>query len=793
MKRFLSFIFLVIIVTSLSGQSEVGTLEGRVVDARDGNPLWNANIVVVGASKGAATDADGYYTVLEMQPGTYEIRFSMIGYRTVVKNRVVIKPGKPTMLDIELNEEIGTEEAIKVKPTYFEEVEDHPVSTRNMDYEEIAAQPGGNFDISRSISAMPSVVSSADTDNEIIVRGGNYGENLFMMDNIEIPNPNHFGHQGTSGGAISAVYTDFVEDATFYAGAFPAQYGEKASSVLDIDLREGLRDGLHFKVDVGMSGVGGNVEGPYADGQGSYMLAFHRSFLDLINSAWNMTAVPQYWNLQGKAVYDLDPKNKLSYFGMYAKDWIYFDVGEEGWDDADFIINSRSHQYNMGLNYRHVMKKGFNTLTLSSTQNHWFNEWIDSNGVDHEFHNYSTEYNHTIKNSITLLPTKKDEIGAGLYLKYSHFDYDYYDDYDTLYIYEPGTDSIIGTTDYTYGLDTVSSAGVLRYGGYAQYKRNWGARIVSNIGLRLDGMDWKGSVYLSPRASLTYRLTSETDLSLAYGRHYQSPELFELAFDEGSKNLDYYYTDQAVLGLSHLFREDVMGSIELYYKQYRDIPIEKSVLTEDPYDNSFEWVNGLKGYAQGVEFFLQKKVRDNLWGTISYSFSQARNIDPRQDTDSTEYGEFPKGFDYGHVFNGIIGYQMQFKDKDWYQEISKKGWWKAISWIPGMPSDESEYSVRYRYLGGRPYSEPTYHPEFRTWAVDPGDPYNQDRMPYYATLDLRVQSRWYFGKWTLFTYFEVDNALNRKNIWEYQRYSDGGVDKIYQRSLMPVGGIIIEF
>ncbi|MBN1756623.1 TonB-dependent receptor [bacterium] len=793
-----------IILTILLGYvafiyAQTGSITGQVTNKATGKPLIGVNIILLEHQSGDAADLDGRYEISDLPVGSYNVQYSMIGYKTLIKNRVLIKPNRPTVLNVELEEEVTVGDVVVVRPSYFEKPRDAPVSARSMDYEEIAIQPGASFDIQRTVQALPSVVSSGDQDNEIIVRGGNYGENLFVLDNIEIPNPNHFATQGAGGGPVSAIYTDFVSEVDFIAGAFPAKYGDKASSVLDITLREGLRDKFHLKFDLGMHGAGGNIEGPFLNKKGSYMLAGHRSFLDLIASTWGLTAIPQYWNTQAKIVYDINTRLKLSFFSLYARDWIEVDAREEeqAGSDLDWYADSQTDQYALGINLKVVMKNAFATFTLSSTENNWNESVTDSLKKEEWFHNYSTERTTTLKSDWTMFPFRRNELSGGAYLKYNHFDYDYFDKEDTLFIYEPGTDSIIGSTGYIYGEQDTVIEHSLKYGGYLQYKHYFGALFRLNAGVRLDALEFTRNYYFSPRLSLTYNLLASTGLSVAYGRHYQPPDWYMLAFNGRGTTLDHYYSDQYVAGIDHLFAEDVRGTLEAYYKSYHDYPATRSQLTEDPYDEDIYFVNAVKGYAKGIEIFLQKKVKENLWGTLSYSYSKAVNRDPRAtncpDSLVCPYGEYPKSFDYGHVATFIMGYRQEFMQYEWYHNLKSKWWWGPLSWIPGTPSDESEYSFRFRYLGGRPYTEPTYRPEHRLWVVDPGEPYNQARMPEYINLDLHIQSRWYYGKWTLFTYFELDNAFNRKNIWWYQRNSDGTVDTVYQRGRMFVGGIIMEF
>ena len=796
MKFYVAKVLLMLISIVLFGQeTRIGSIEGHVKDIHTSQPLIAANIQVLGKTAGAATDLDGNFTIPNLPVGNYKIQISIVGYKTIIKNKVLVKANRPTMLNVNLSEDVSSTDVIVVRPTYFAKSKDAVVSNRNMDIQEIEMQPGGCYDIQRSIQAFPAVVSGADQQNEIIVRGGNFGENLFIMDNIEIPNPNHFSKQGGSGGPISIIYNDFVSEVDFFAGAFPARYGDKTSSVLDVTLREGLRDKFHFKFDLNMSGVGGNVEGPIGQ-KGSYMVSAHKSYMEFLAGAWQMTAVPEYWNTQSKVVYDFTPRLKLSSFLLYAQDDITIKSTEEdSFDPGDnWKYIGKTGQYVIGGTLKKIMNKGFAGLTLSSVSHKWDEEVGDTLGEDHFSHNQTIEMEHTIKTDIVYSPIRSTEISAGVYYKYGDLDYDYFENSDTLYIYEPGTDSIIGNTGQIYGYEYEQKFNTSKYGAYLQYSQNFGALLKTNIGLRYDALDYTKNSYISPRLSASYRILAETSINVAYGRHYQPPEFYMLAFNGSGTTLDHFYTDQYVLGIEHFFAEDIRATVEGYYKKYEDYPFETSELTNDPHDEEYSYVNAVGGEARGVELFLQKKVKNNFWGTLSYSLSEATEQDPRQDSlGEYLYGEYPKSFDFGHVATFIVGYQKEFMHKAWYKESSKKWWWWSFGWMPGMPSDESGYSIRFRYLGGRPYSEPIYDSSLRTWYVPEGTEYNQERMPAYTRLDLHIKSRWYFGKTTVYTYLEIDNILGTENIWTYQRYEDGEKDKILQLGTMVVGGFLIEF
>ncbi|MBN1150382.1 TonB-dependent receptor [candidate division WOR-3 bacterium] len=783
----------IIILTMISFSSFIvaHTVTGKVTDMDTHQPVIGANIAVFDLDgnliAGVLAGNDGAFSIENLPAGSYNLRAMRLGYKTQVKNRVTVRPNIPTYVDFELEEELLQMEGITVRPKYFEKPEDAVVSTRSMDFEEIISQPGGVYDVQRAVQALPAVVSGSDQNNEIIVRGGNYGENLFLIDNMEMLNPNHFGWQGTGGGPVSVINTDFIRSIDFMAGAFPARYGDKASSVLDITLREGVRDRIHYKFDLSMAGAGGTLEGPL--GKGSFLISAHRSFLSLVASSFGLTAVPHYYNIHFKAVYDLSHTRKFSLLGIYGKDWITIESSEE--EDEEIYddikkIEAKSDQYTVGASIKSLYSMGYYNITLSRTYSTWNHDIIDTLDMRYLF-NDSDEGENTAKIDFNINFARHTKLTMGLFAKNVSFHYETWARPDTLFIYD-SSGNIVDTTDYITVIDVDEEADSWKYGGYAQLRHDAGTFLTLNLGLRYDKFDYTGFDCLSPRVSLSVHLTGNTDLNAAYGVHFQSPQWFELAFDPENHYLKSKYTEQVILGVEHLFADDIKATLEVYYKRYRDVPIDRASTTSDPNDWDEVFVNEGDGFAKGIEFFLQKKVMKNFWGTLSYSYSVAKAFDPRN-----EQNEYSWDFDYGNVFTLIAGYRKEYFKDAWYQSFSKSLVYKFISFLPFVPSDASEYTIKYRYLGGKPYTPVTYHPEWRRWVADPDQAYNSDRTKPYQRFDVMFSNRWYFKSWNMVYYLEVENLFNHPNVWEYYYCEDGEVETVYQMGRMIVGGVIFEF
>lgn len=766
-----------------------GSIEGRVVDRATKKSLPWANVLVLGTVLGAATDLNGDFEIDPVPVGFHEIKAMMIGYKAVVKSDLVVNPKRATYVVIEMEEQPIELEGVTVVPDYFPKGKDAVVSTRSLDYEEVRREAGGMGDVQRIVQTLPAVVSSGDEINEIIIRGGNPGENLFMMDNIEIPNPNHWGSQGTSGGPVSMINTNFIRDVDFIAGAFPAKYGDKASSVMDVKLREGSREKTTGKFDLGMAGAGGILEGPIVD-KGTYLFSARKSFLALVAGAFRLGgAIPHYYNLQGKTTYDLSRNNKLILNGIYGDEHIEY-TGAWG-TRSDVTVSAKSRQYSTGVTLRTLLSpNAFLLSTLYRTRSSWDTHVWDPSRDLHK--NNSIEYENALNEDLVWRVSSAHEISAGVSIEGVGFDHSIHATSDTVYEYDypDNPDSIIDTLDI-YPPDIVhEDASSHKIGGYVQYKPKLFGRLTIISGLRYDYFRYTQGTAISPRLTLSYALTPRTTLNAGYGKHYQTPPYIVLSAAPENRNFEHYHATHWILGVEHLFKPDIKGVMEVYHKKYQDLPVRESDITPDPYDWSSVFVPEGESYARGMELFLQKKFRRNLYGTVAYSYSVCRDRDAQKSDE--EY--YPGDYDYVNVFTTVGGYKFEFKKHDWYQKMKEKSWFQIASTILPIFADEVDVSIRWRYLGGRPYTPLTYHEEHKRWRRHPETPRNSERLISYHRLDVRIDWRFYFGSWNMVTYFELQNAYNRENIWTYV-YDSGNPEKdiIYQTALMPVGGLLIEF
>jgi outer membrane receptor protein involved in Fe transport len=776
---------------SKEGDVEPGQLKGKLIDQTTRQPLIFANVTIEGIDMGAATDTAGVYVIKNVTPGIYNVRYQMMGYETRLVNQVIVNPARTTWQQIEMESTVLEGEGVMVTAGYFQNARDAIVSSRSVDYQELRADPGSAEDIQRVMQALPAVVSEADQSNEILVRGGMPGENLFLMDGIEIPNPNHFAEQGTSGGPINMVDPNFVRQIDFYAGAFPARYGDKASSAMDIVLREGDREAYTGHGYMGMAGAGMIVEGPVNHGKGSFIISGRRSYLDLILSGIGMDVIPHYHSFQSKWVYDINKENKLIFNVLYGADFIEGDETSDSMDEEPDTYRWKHDggQQVWGLSWQRLLgDKGYVRTQFSQVKADW-DVWTTKNNQPY-YKNGSMEQERTLKTDLVYLPIHDFELQTGVQIKKINFHIMQWVQGDTIFINEFDDNGFIVSEEIFQVYDSfLQNRYDQPYKEAVYLHGKWlpSSKWTCSAGLRGDYFSFTKKKAVDPRLGLSYHWSPVTSISLAFGQQSQAPSYLEVTAHPANHDFEFKRTRQAVFGIDHLFREDTRATLEVFYKDYDRVPIGISERTPDPFDVSDgRGVSEGRGFARGLEFFLQKKPTGRCHFTVSYAYSVSKAEDPRNGR------IFNWDYDYRHIFTIMGGIQLHLNQKSWYQKLKKNRLYRASAWLLPL-ADELEISCRWRYLGGRPYTRPNYHPELRMWVLDEDVAVNDHRYPAYHRLDIRVDKRFMFNGWNIVMYIDLMNVYNRKNIWEYSYQGDGDVETLNQFSFLPVGGITVEF
>lgn len=346
LQRNIIFGMLLLIPTLLHAQNR-GSISGKVIDKLTQKPIPNTNIVLEGTGKGTAADSNGLFRITEIELRTYNLIFTTIGYKTEILYNITINAGNENFVNVELEPQAGGLEEVVVranKRTVRAATLETPLSVQRLTTEEIKTNPGGNFDISKVIQTLPGVGGGAGGGgfrNDIIIRGGGPGENVFYLDGIEVPVINHFQTQGSSGGPQGILNVSFIEDVKLSSSAFDARYDNALSSVFQFKQRTGNPNNVQGNVRLSATELAGTFEGPLSNNKKTTFLASaRRSYLQLLFSAIDLPIRPNYWDFQTKITHQVNKKTIISFIGIGAIDEFRFAEIKNATPEKLYIINS---------------------------------------------------------------------------------------------------------------------------------------------------------------------------------------------------------------------------------------------------------------------------------------------------------------------------------------------------------------------------------------------------------------------------------------------------------------------
>jgi len=771
------YIILILMTAVIFGQT-TGTISGTVIDFRTKSPLIGTNVIILDTNLGASTDIDGNYFITNVPVGTYRMRFDFIGYKPILKTDIVVISANPTTVNASLTESVLEGEGVTVTAGYFTQEEKIQTSTIGLSREEIRRFPGGFEDVVRTVSTLPGVaINSAGGRNDLLVRGGGPSENLYVINNIEVPNINHFGNQGNSSGSLSFVNLDFVEDVTFSTGGFSAKYGDKMSSVLTLKMIDKIPSSFESKWTISATQYGFDFDLPIAE-KGNVIFSARQSYLDLIFKAAGLPFVPIYTDFNIIGNYDLSPKDKLFFIGLSAINNVERDQStlENKVTNAGLLDNSQ-YQGISGLNYRRLLGSGYIDVTVRNSLFRYDFSQMDENEEEY-FKSNADEWETSTKIQHYWVKSKNFGLRTGIGAKFvkninnTAFADSIYD--------RSGNKLPISLFGLPQFIEETVNAN--KYSFYSEFDWLVTPRLNINAGVRSDYYEFiEEKFYFAPRVSMKYNLSSKLTLRTSGGIYYQSPS-YVWTTNPYNKNLKALQNNMAILGIDYLFRSDIRISLEGYYKDYSNLPsgivpgvTDHVVITntgtgfggrEDDFQ-SFGYIdlnsNG-SGNTYGAEFLIQKKYSDiPLYGLMSLSYSKSELTANNGKT-------YPGQYDQRFILNLTGGYIFNSK------------------W---------EIAGKFRYFTGVPYStvyRPSDNPLRLGYIQNIPEQYLDNRTDPGHHLDIRVDRYFNFQKWTLIVYVDIQNIYNFK-IPQRPTYDfwDDSISNAGSIGVLPSIGISAEF
>lgn len=719
-------------------------IKGVVIDKSTRQPLEFVNELVVGLGIGASTDANGNFLITQVPPGIYRLQASFLGYKTELTPEYRVNHVTP-YVQIELEEENASLNEVVVTASPFQKVPESPVSLRVIGLQEIEKAPGANRDISKVVQNYPGVAfSPIGYRNDLIVRGGGPSENRFYLDGVEIPNINHFSTQGASGGPVGLIDADLIRSVKFYSGAFPADKGNALSSVLDFSLRDGDMERNSLKATLGASEVSLSSNG-HIGNKTSYLVSVRQSYLQALFKILGLPFLPAYTDASFKIKTRFDSHNELTLLGLGGIDRMKLNLGIEG-EDAEYMLSYlpeiNQETYTVGGVYRHYSQRHVQSIVLSQS-------YLNNRNVKYRDNDESSEENLTLRLGSIEQETKLRmentsswsvwKVKAGFDLNYSRYKSN---EYRKVFAN--------ALREYDYHTDlSLWRWGMFASVDYAAPDKSFTA----SMGVRTDGNNYSDKMkelwrQLSPRLSVSYRLIEGLTLSGHVGLYYQLPSYTALGFkgEEGeyvNRHLDYISVSQESLGLSWTPNENMELSVEGFYKLYGHMPF--SLSDQIPLSckgNDYGTIGNealsseAKGRSYGVELMFKWLLAQKL------NLSSSLTIFKSEFKDGEQGSYVPSAWDNRFILNMSGTYNFP---KHW--SLGAKV--SCIGGSPYTPYDVEKSSLVEAWnVQGRAYYDYSR--------------YNQERLPVFGQLDVRVDKTFYLKKCMLGFYLDIQNITASK-------------------------------
>lgn len=724
-------------------------LTGVVREALSGRPVPGAVVTVAGIS--VTADDDGEFVVIDAPIGTHAVTVDAAGYALLNAVDALVSSGRVSRLQIDVvrvtegARDIGDVRVLA--PSASDAGRSINASVRKT-REDMQGEVGAAWDVGRAVASSPGVTASSDMTNNLVVRGGNPSENQIFVDNIEMPNISHLSWQGETGGGIGIVNLDFVRDATFHTGGFPAQFGGKLSSVLDIRFREGNRERLGGEMELSMAGIGGGLEGPLGDGQGSWVASYRKSFLDLLKEPIRLAAVPHYEDAHGKLVWDLSPSQTISVLGIVGRD----DIDIKWVRDADRAVFN-GMKYAVGANWlADLGADAASRVTLSQTGN-FYDVEVYQGEDDLAYTNDSVERETTLEGVVDIGESYGDawQFGGSARL----VDFRHTIDSRAWRGFSENQGRAVWLGDQE--LDVQRRA--FQFAGFAHRDMTIADVLTVRIGLRAQRSALTNSTSVDPRFGVAWRATPNATLSVTGGRYHQPPTYVELTLNNANFELKDAEARHLIVGFEYNLAEGLRVKAETYRKLYKDVPV--FVDAEEVFPSG-RLVNAGRKRVSGIDVLIEKRSKDGAFGSVVATLSESRSLDV--------LGEwYADDFDYRRMLTVSGG-------------VPLVGGWRA--------------SGRLRYVGGRPFTVfPVVELEDGSYDIVPDfEARNQVRYPDYHRLDLRMDRRLDFAGVGTSLFFEVQNVYNRENVFSRQfDAKNGRFLDVLQFQRLGIVGLIADF
>jgi outer membrane cobalamin receptor len=740
-------ILILLLYHCLVGQVRAATLSGTVTDNKNGESLPYANVVLKwdGEPMGALSNVDGYYAVKNIDPGEYVLVVSYVGYKSLI-DTLDFRGKEEVVKDVALGLEPFLTQEIVVEADRFEDervVQTGFIAVETRQLQQLPAI--GETDILRGLQLLPGIQAASDISSGLYIRGGGPDQTLILLDQIPLYNPSH------AFGFFSTFNPDAIKDMSLHKGAYPAQYGGRLGSVLDVRNRDGNRKGFEATGGVSLISARLTLEGPV--NKGSWMISGRRTYLEPILSAIrnDSTEVPHYFFYDTNAKFNVDfsDRNKMTFSGYFGRDDMRFDL-----DEGSFI-NIRWGNTAFTGKWTHVFTPALFGNFMVASSKYTSSTSLSFFETPIEFSNSIQDV--SIKGDLDFFASSHHSLNSGFLATW----------YDFTLKQSFNRDEQLNLTEKPFLLS-------------AYFQDLWQIRPSTSfrLGARTDYFSEGKRLHFEPRIALSHQLNPEVRAKLGGGYYHQYLQLVTTeAFSGGDfwvpldHTVDSGRSWQGAMGLEWEPSRRYQVSVEGYYRDMENLVVLDNRVAGDTDDTTSEdiFVSGGKGFATGIELFLQRRT-GALTGWVGYTLAWTR----RTFKELNQGKQFPPKYDRRNDLSFVTNYQV--------------GRWSfGANLVYGTGQAFTPASGRY-FLR----SPATGIFEQRVLPADR----NSARLLPYHRMDLSIKRKiGIFGS-DAEVYLQAFNVYNRRNEWfiTYDPDDNGaGPDVIRMLPIVPTFGINFNF
>lgn len=777
--------FLLLISVSFSlychSQNYNQVIRGIVIDVDSKMTIPGASVQIASTNVGTTTDSTGYFKISNVPIGRQTLLVSFVGYKQQIVSDIQLNSGKEFVLTVELKENITTLNEVKItasKGKAFTQNEMAVVSARTFSIEETERYAGSLGDPSRMAKNFAGVSTGDDQRNDIIIRGNSPLGLLWRLDGFDIPNPNHYGAMGTTGGAISMLNNNLLTNSDFFSGAFPAEYGNAMSGVFDLKMRKGNNEKHEYVAQAGFNGFEIGTEGPFSKtSKASYIINYRYSMLGLFKlmgySFGKKSSTPEYQDLSFKLNFPFK-HGYISMFGIGGHDRMLVNKSTK----CDTIKNNMGV---VGLSYVHFYGKGTRIEFKSSVQ---YSQSIDNeHRLDTIQHKFRPEYISNFKEPIYTFSisakTKinaKNNIAFGINLARLNVNF-----CDSSYESSLSGD---GTLIKYWEVLRNTKGGMNRITAYGQWQHYFNDFVSITTGLNYLFLSYNKSYNIEPRVGLKLNITNNQSINLGFGMHSRTqPTIVYLSEKNNAsgassmtyKDLGLSKSVHGIVGYDLNFSKQLRFKSEVYYQHLYNVPIsttrpQQSLIN---YGADFEIIipenmtNSANGKNYGIELTLEKFLDKNYYFLITNSLFQSKY---------TDYNDVERNtaFNNNFISNGLIGYDLPVgKDKQ----------------------NSLTFNIRGTYAGGNPkLGIDLEQSKMQNKTVYDWEHAYENRYSDYFRVDLRFGFKQNKKRFTHEFAIDIQNVTAHDNILNesYDKQTKS-IEKNYQYGFFPMALYRINF